>query len=479
MIISILLNSASIFKPFRTYFILIYAGFLPFLAREAILNFASDQLDLIQSSTRIMITASLGIAVLWGHLATRLYVYPEPYNIRGFLGFSRKSDRLLFQLYLSLMIAALLVTWLPSPLAQIDPSFIAYYPLEGVHYTAVGYQLSYLALMAVLVVVPFVVYPNFVLFRLRSQLKDREVRYALRTFAVVFGAISGLILGFHAIGAIGLSVIGLTNFLDVVLLTVVVRAFRKPSFLKAFLGVVPSFVSSGAVREDQLVILYSNQTQKYGPFSRFIVEGVNRGQQVVCFYHGNEGLVNDQFEKNGVNVSSEILRGTLRLLPLQSLYQHHGYYDEPSDFGIMKQLEGEARSQGKEGLRVLLDYGDIVRQPLRKLVEHLTDTRWTRPDHFVNILMAFEKEAINNPEALALFKGSVQVLDLAETPEVFSRARGLTHYQITGKKILLEYDPLSDLDKMLKAFVAEAASNLERTVVFTRTDGPARSLAGS
>ncbi len=189
--------------------------------------------------------------------------------------------------------------------------------------------------------------------------------------------------------------------------------------------------------------------------------------------------MNDEFEKNGVNVSSEILRGTLRLLPLQSLYQHHGYYDEPSDFGIMKQLEGEARSQGKEGLRVLLDYGDIVRQPLRKLVEHLTDTRWTRPDHFVNILMAFEKEAINNPEALALLKGSVQVLDLAETPEVFSRALGLTHYQITGKKILLEYDPLSDLDKMLKAFVAEAASNLERTVVFTRTDGPARSLAGS
>jgi hypothetical protein len=478
MIISILLNSASIFKPFRAYFILIYAGFLPFLAREAILNFAPDQPDLIQTSTRLMITASLGIAVLWGHLATRLYIYPEPYNIREIVVPSRKSDHLLFQLYLSLMLTALLVTWFPSSLAQFDPKASAYYPLEGVSHRAVGYPLPYLALMAVLVVVPFVVYPNLVLVRLRSQLKDREVRYALRTFAVVFGAISALILGFHAIGTIGLSVIGLANFLDVILLTVVVRAFRKPSFLKAFLGVVPSFVASGVLREDQTVILYGNQTQKFGPFSRFIAEGVNRGQQIVCFYHGNERLVNDEFEKNGVNVSSEILRGNLRLLPLQSLYQHHGYYDEPSDFGIMKQLEGEARSQGKEGLRVLLDYGDIVRQPLKKLVEHLTDTRWTRPDHFVNILMAFEKDAIRNQEALALLKKNVQVLDLAETPEVFSRTLGLTHNEITGKKILLEYDPLSDLDNMLKALVAEAASNLERTVVFTRTDGPARSLAG-
>ncbi len=426
-----------------------------------------------------MITASLGIAILWGHLATRLYVNPKPYGIREVFSLSGKSDHIPFQLYLSLMIVALLVTWVPSSLAQIDPSFTAYYPLDTARATAVAYQLPYLALMAILVVVPFIVYPNFVLFRLRSQLKDQEVRYALRTFAVVFGAISGLILGFHAIGSLGLSVIGLANFLDVMLLTVVVRAFSKPSFLKAFLGVVPSFVASAAVREDQIVILYGSLSQKYGPFSRFVTEGVDKGHQVVCFYNGSEELVNDAFEKNGVNVSSQILRGNLRLLPLNSLYQHHGYYDESSDFGILKQLEAEARNQGKEGLRLLLDYGDVVRQPLKKIVEHLTDTRWTRPDHFINVLMAFEKDAINDPDALALLKRSVQVLDLAETPEIFSRALGLTHLEITGKKILLKYDPLTNLDKMLKAFVAEAASNMERTIVFTRTDGLARSLAGS
>ena len=476
MIISILLNRVSYFKTFRTYFILIYAGFLTFLVREAILNFAPENVGLIQSSTELMITASLGIAVLWGHLTTRLYLYPERYNIREVLAFSRKPAHVLYQLYLCLMVVAAWATW---AFAGIDTGVLSYYPLDGTFYRAVGFQTSYLALMAGIVVVPFIVYPNFILFRLRSQLKDREVRFALRTFAVVFGAVSGLILTFHAIGTLGTSLIGLGNLIDVLLLTVVVRAFGKPSFLKAFLGVVPSFAASGTAREDQTVILYGNQTQKYGPFSRFIVEGLNRGQQVVCFYQGEEGFVNDSLEKNGVAVSSQILRGNLRLLPLHTLYQQRGYFDENSVLGIMKELEEEARSQGKEGLRVLLDYGDTVRQPLKRLVEHLSDTRWTRPDHFLNILMAFEKEAITNPEALALLKKSVQVLDLAETPEVFSRTLGLTHSEISGKKILLEYDPLSDLDKMLKALVAEAASNLERTVVFTRTDGPARSLAGS
>lgn len=484
MIIYILFNRVSYFKPFRTYFILIYAGFLPFLAREAILILPDKpDVDLVRVSTELMVSAALGIAVVWGHLATRLYMYPERYSIRGVLSFSRKPAHLLFQLYLCLMAVAFVATWTISGIS-LGPGLLypgLYYPLEDARFpgAAVLFGQFFLPLMAGLVVFPFIVYPNFVLFRLRSQLKDQEVRDSLRTFAVVFGAVSGLLLGFHAIGTLGISLIGLGNVLDVILLTIVVRAFRKPSFLKAFLGVVPSFVASAAVREDQTVIVYADQTKKFGPFSRFIVEGVNRGQQVVCFYHGDERLVNDELEKNGVNVSSLILRGSLRLLPLQSLSQHHGYYDEPSDFGILKQLEGEARSQGKEGLRVLLDYGDILRQPLRNVVEHVTDTRWTRPDHFVNILMAFEKEAINNQEALALLKRSVQVLDLAETPEVFSRTLGLTHNQIAGKKILLEYDPLSDLDKMLKAFVAEAASNLERTVVFTRTDGPAQSLVGS
>jgi MEDS: MEthanogen/methylotroph, DcmR Sensory domain len=475
MIISILLNRLSYFKPFRAYFILIYAAFLVFLPGEAVLLYPelNDRALLV---TQLIVSASVGIAVLWGHLANRLYMYPERYSAKEILSISQKPIRIFYQLYLILMIVVLSGTWVGSGIVVGGVS--AYYPLEGKTFPAVSFQPWYLALLSVYVVA-FIAYPNLLLFRLRSQLRDNEIRLALRTFTVVFAMISSLLLSVHAIAGVGFSVISLGNFIDVILLSVVVRAFGKPSFLKAFLGVVPSFVASAAVREDQIVILYGSQTQKYGPFSRFISEGVDKGHQVVCFYNGNEGAVNDAFEKNGVNVSSQILRGNLRLLPLNSLYQHHGYYDEPSDFGILKQLEEEARAQGKEGLRILLDYGDIVRQPLKKVVEHLTDTRWTRTDHFVNVLMAFEKDAINDPEALALLKRSVQVLDLAETPEVFSRTLGLTHIEITGKKILLKYDPLSDLDKMLKAFVAEAASNLERTIVFTRTDGPARSLAGS
>src|SRR5436309_14782212 len=134
MIISILLNRVSYFKTFRTYFILIYAGFLTFLAREAILNFAPDDVGLIQSSTELMITASLGIAVLWGHLTTRLYLYPERYNIRELLVFSRMRAHGFYQLYLFLMVLA---AWVTLVLVGINPGVMAYYLLAGPFYGAV------------------------------------------------------------------------------------------------------------------------------------------------------------------------------------------------------------------------------------------------------------------------------------------------------------------------------------------------------
>src|SRR5262249_29590636 len=145
----------------------------------------------------------------------------------------------------------------------------------------------------------------------------------------------------------GTSVVGLGNMVDVILLSFVVHEFGKPSFLKAFLGVVPSFVSSGRVKDDQTIVLYASEGEKYGPFSRFLIEGINKKQQVVCFYHGNETTFSEELNKNHVNVSTHVLRGNLRLLPIQSLYQQAGYFDDKQVLRIVKELEEEARSQGR------------------------------------------------------------------------------------------------------------------------------------
>ncbi len=483
MLIYISLNRFSYFKPFRAYFILIYSGFLPFLAKEAIQFLAPDNLVLLRFTAELMVTSALMIAVVWGHLCTRLFLYPGKFTIREVLSPSRDRAHLLYQIYLIPMVVLFVLVWVPfrSLIPGIDDPIIfvqAFYPLELKTMPAVGFALWFLAESST-VVFAFIAYPNYVLVRLRSQLRDREVRFALRTFAVGFGMISALLLGINALADIGTSVVGLGNMVDVLLLSFVVHEFGKPSFLKAFLGVVPSFVSTGRVKDDQTIVLYATDGEKYGPFSRFLIEGINKKQQVVCFYHGNETTFSEELNKNNVNVSTQVLKGNLRLLPIQSLYPQAGYFDDKQVLRIVNELEEEARSQERNGLRLLVDYGDFVRRPMMKFTEHLKDGEWTRPDHFVNVLMGFNKQALDSAEALETLKAGVQVLDLSEAPEVFSRTLGLSHNQMTGKKILIEYDLLSDVDKMLKAIAAESASNLERTVVFARSDSPARSLEGN
>jgi len=51
---------------------------------------------------------------------------------------------------------------------------------------------------------------------------------------------------------------------------------------------------------------------------------------------------------------------------------------------------------------------------------------------------------------------------------MFSKTLGLSHEQIAGRKILLEFDPASNYEKTIQDFVAEALADAEKIVVFTR-----------
>jgi hypothetical protein len=62
-----------------------------------------------------------------------------------------------------------------------------------------------------------------------------------------------------------------------------------------------------------------------------------------------------------------------------------------------------------------------------------------------------------------------QVESTAQTqPNAFSKALGLDHQQMSGRNILFEFDPASNYEEAVRNFAAEALSNAEPTVIFTR-----------
>jgi hypothetical protein len=230
------------------------------------------------------------------------------------------------------------------------------------------------------------------------------------------------------------------------------------------------------MRGDHIVLIYENDDSKMTPIGRFVNEGVNQQNRVLYFHSNDEGTARDELSRNGVDVKHNLTKGNLRLPSLDSLYQGENLLDEEAAIGQCQEIAIETRALGKNGLRIVIDYGDRIKRPLQKFVSHIADSRWATPDHYVQVMMTFADRAFENEQAtLSLLKTKVPVIDLTESSDVFSRTVGLSHDEIAGRKILLEYDPLSGYEKILKSLATEAASNFERVILFTRKDSPIHS----
>ncbi|OLB45128.1 hypothetical protein AUH73_06085 [archaeon 13_1_40CM_4_53_4] len=474
MILFLSRNSLSYFQSYKDYFVAIYLIFLGFPVGDLLLM-ASSSSALQRISIQGIVTSGSLIAIIWGYVATKLYVYPETFSPKRLISRPFRPIFLAYALYLLPMIFALIDGWV-DPLAITSTSIQATYPFDNI--TLPSSTVSVLLVgMGLGVVAVFTSYPLAVLSRRRALVKDREVRRALRLIASSFGVISlASALGFGLL-AFGQNVLGPANFLSVILIIVAVQAFRKPTFLKTFLGVVPSLQSSpGASHYDQMLLIHGPGDEKFGPIAKYILDGVNQRERVIYFHDGDVSVVSEGLSRQGVDVTRLMLKGALRVPPLGSAYPSRGVLDD-TPLEVVQELAAEAKTLGNEGLRVILDYDDFIIRPLQKFVNHLTDPRWTSPDHHLHVLMGFNSTTFRGEEAsLAELERKIRTLDLSEALDTFSSTVGLSHDEISGRKLLLEFDPQGDYERVFKSLLAETASNFERTVVFTRKDSLIYSL---
>ena len=476
MIRSLVKDPLSYFQSYKNYFVAIYLAFLAFPVEDLVV-IATSQPVWMQSALQSVITSGALIATIWGYVATKLYLYPEQLSLRRILSSPFRAVFLFFAIYLVPMILGIVVAWTVPSAISTGPAVQVTYVFEGITLPSAVTGPIMLAI-GVALVSAFTIYPFAVLSRLRSQLRDKDVRGALRIFASAFSLISITLLAGDAVSSFGYGIQGTTNFLSVILIIVAVRAFRKPTFLKSFLGVVPSLESSPtASHYDQIILIHSPGDEKFGPLSKYIIEAVSRHNRVIYFHHADEAVIREGLSRQGIDLTRYALKGSLRLASLGNIYPNKGMIDE-TPLELTRELLLEAKTLGNEGLSVILDYDDFSIRPLQKFVQHLTDPRWASPDHSLHVLVAFDSTVFRGEEAyLAQLENKIRTLDLSESMDTFSNTVGLSHKEITGKKLLLEFDPQSDYDRIFKSLLAESASHFERTVVFTLKGRPVYSLA--
>ncbi len=222
MIRSLVKDPLSYFQSYKNYFVAIYLAFLAFPVEDLVV-IAISQPVWMQSALQSVITSGALIATIWGYVATKLYLYPEPLSLRRILSSPFRAVFLFFAIYLVPMILGIVVAWTVPSAISTGPAVQVTYVFEGITLPSAVTGPIMLAI-GVALVSAFTIYPFAVLSRLRSQLRDKDVRGALRIFASAFSLISITLLAGDAVSSFGYGIQGTTNFLSVILIIVAVAS---------------------------------------------------------------------------------------------------------------------------------------------------------------------------------------------------------------------------------------------------------------
>jgi len=222
-------------------------------------------------------------------------------------------------------------------------------------------------------------------------------------------------------------------------------------------------------------------------FSAFIREGLENGDRVDYTYPDEESeTVRAKLKEHGIDVDKYEKDDTLRMESLTEYYMPDGKFDKERAIRMGLDDRAEAKRKGYKHFRSLEDLSDFsfLNGQWQTYMEYWDDPRWETPSGpyteilsytpFVIELTAFNVEGIGKAQLDEMLKAFLAVdpaytvfIDLLEYTNAFSKLLGISHKKLVDRKILLEFDSVSDYVKIIDSLTKEATANVEPMFVFT------------
>lgn len=154
---------------------------------------------------------------------------------------------------------------------------------------------------------------------------------------------------------------------------------------------------------DHAVFVYSDEHELLMPLERFLREGIS-SRQLTTFVHSHDDA-NEAHAFLASKISDAPERERSRDLTLahhRDAFERAGRIDHEHVEGIVRMLDGEARSSGREGLRVFVDASKRYLSTGRS-DEWFAFERWLGP-HLaaeMGLVCAYEAKHLADPKTLA------------------------------------------------------------------------------
>jgi len=250
---------------------------------------------------------------------------------------------------------------------------------------------------------------------------------------------------------------------------------------------------------EAIIVMYTSIADKMKVFSAFIREGLENGDLVTYTYPDEESeTVKVKLREYGIDVEKYEKEGALLLETLTEGFMPDGKLD--FEQAVIKGLNwwAEAKRKGYKHVRDIEDLGDfsfINGQWQKWITDYWQDPRWNDPNisewveskepvgvvytPFLKEITAINVEHMTEMEVTELLKAfgkgalvPARLIDLLEAVNSFSQTIGLDHERLVGRKILLEFDPVSDYERVVDRLAKESIANVEPIFVFTSNASP-------
>jgi hypothetical protein len=264
------------------------------------------------------------------------------------------------------------------------------------------------------------------------------------------------------------------------------RRIRKRSFASLQIQIGPILnISDGEVA----VATYTSAADKMKVFSAYIREGIERGDSTQYIYPDEDSeTVRAKLKEHGVDVKKHERNGTLFMESLTEYYLPDGHFDIDRAVEKGLDLRAEAKRKGYKRAREIFDVGDFsfINGQWQKYLEYWDDPRWGTPPGvgilygpFITELTVFNVENMSKAqvsEILKTFGGGkypqTRFIDVLEYADAFSKRIDMPHQKLLGRKLLLEFDPVSNYEKVVDNLAKENIANVEPIFVFTSSTSP-------
>ncbi len=304
--------------------------------------------------------------------------------------------------------------------------------------------------------------PVLTFYRVSIGTRDPKAAASIKTISISW-ALFGLVAFIQAVvpsnspSELYSSVQSVTQLANGALFALIAFALREPTVLSRMLA-TPSESNRGFYfgTAKSGVVLYNIESDRRRIVEEFLQTGSESTDPIFCYVTKSEVPFYRALLQEIYPQEPQLREARITIRPIES-----SSLDEISSMEVSKTR------------RELIDFGDLDVTQCKRFVEerHRIDQTGRPPQARVWTL-SVDSGRKSILDDIARYDPNVTIIDLAATQNVFSQRLGTNHQSLHGTRILLEFDPISGYEEIVKEFAGEFVSNVEPVAVFTNLGSP-------